>query len=317
MLRKLLFKLTTAYVWIKHGHVPGIYRYFYRDTYYCKIHQAKYFFADYVRKKKYKVLEFNGEFAPELLFVAPFAYWHYLNGTLKQTRGCKYTSPLYYFSPDHQEIFEKRDPANNYNYEMPRILFSHDYNIRKWAPVPYAEHFANDLFRYEKPILVIANRYNMEWDGPPISFFSIERLDQIITLLKADYQIIYNRPRPNQITGDNSEIYDLEELDWLRQTHPDVILMEDLYRKHQESVSSFNHMQMLVYANTRHFISTHGGTAALACCFGGVNLIFSKRGEEHYFHCFETIYAKLSEVKIVVVKEDEELYPQIKKEFLP
>jgi hypothetical protein len=52
----------------------------------------------------------------------------------------------------------------------------------------------------------------MEWDGPPVSFYSIEALDFIISNLKNDYTIVYNRPRPENITMDNSDIYDLQRI---------------------------------------------------------------------------------------------------------
>lgn len=315
MVRKILFKFITAYVWLRHGYVPGKYRYFYRDTYYCMLVQLKYFYADFIQKRPYKNIQFSGEFGAELLFVIPFAYWHYKNGTLKETMGCNLTSPFYYFSPNHKEVFAHRSNEGNYNYEMPRILFSQNYNIKKWLPVPFAAHYSNEIFRYDKPILVIANRYNMEWNGPPISFMSIAQLDEIIKLLKNKYQIIYNRPRPAQITEDNSIIYDLNEYDWLREKHADVLLFEDLYQKHQHEVTNFNHLQLMVYANCKHFISTHGGTGTLASYFGGINILLSKRGEEHYFHCFEKLLPQLSGAKVIHVKTDEDLFKQVQKEL--
>ncbi|MGZ3854134.1 MAG: hypothetical protein ACXVBX_15170, partial [Flavisolibacter sp.] len=136
MVKKLINKLLSVWVWIRHGKIETGLRYFYRDTYYCELLQLKYIFKDYLFKKPYKITSFNGEFAPELQFALPFAYWHYKNGTLKGTRSSKYTSELYFFSPDHQELFESRVTEGNYNYEMPRILYSQDYQMEKWLPVP-------------------------------------------------------------------------------------------------------------------------------------------------------------------------------------
>lgn len=306
-LRQLLNKVLSLYVMLRHGRIPAAIRYFYRDTYYCRLMQLKYFIPDYLIRKKYKSISFSGEFAPELQFALPFAYWHYKNGTLRKTESSKYTRELYFFSPSHDEVFEQRTNEGNYNYEIPRVLYSHDYDMRKWEPVPFKETYKNDIYVFEKPALIIANRYNMEWDGPPISFYDIPLLSFIIENLKSRYTIIYNRPRPQHITMDNSDIYDLKEFEWLKTNYPEVILMEDLFHENKAAANNFNHLQLMVYANAGHFISVHGGTAALASCFGGINLIFSKKGPEHHFGCYQKLYPKLSGAEIMHARTDEEV----------
>lgn len=304
------------YVKIFYSGVPAEYKYFYRDTLSCKLVQWKYFLRDYTFKRSYKDIIYNGEFGQELLFVLPFAYWHYKNGTLRSTRSCKFTKELYFFSPNHVEEFNARTNEGNYNFEIPRILYSHDYEISKWRPVPLKHQYENDIYKFDKPILIIANRYNMEWDGPPISFFDIPTLDFIVTNLKHDYTIIYNRPRPENIIEDNSESYDLNEFDWLERQHPEVILMENLYRENKGGAKNFNHFQLMVYANSSHFVSIHGGTATLASYFGGTNLILSKQGGEHHFHCFEKLFPKLSGATILHAKTNEEVKTYIQTNFM-
>jgi hypothetical protein len=316
VLKKITNKILTIWVWMRHGKVDGRFRYFYRDTYYCQLFQLKYFFNDYILKKRYKIITYSGEFANELQFVLPFAYWHYKNGTLKATRSSKYTSELYFFSPDHEEVFDRRAIEGNYNFEMPRILYSQNYNIRKWLPIPLKQKYQNEIFVYEKPVLIVANRYNMEWDGLPISFFDIPALQSIFENVRSYYTIIYNRPSAKNITPDNSDIYDLNEFDWIRNKYPDVILMDELYKENKAKVNSFNHLQLLVYANANSFISIHGGTATLASYFGGTNIIFSKQGPEHHFKCFEKLYPKFSGAKILHAKTNEDLKHLIKEHLL-
>jgi len=314
-MKKIINKALSLYILLLHGRLEPAYKYFYRDSYYCQLVQLKYFFRDYFFKKKYKTISFDGEFAPELQFVLPHAYWHYKNGTLNATRAAKYTSELYFFSPDHQEVFDIRTNEGNYNFDMPRILYSHNYNMKKWLPVPLKEAYQNDIYKYQKPILIVANRYNMEWDGPPISFLSLEMLAYIFDNLSDQYTIIYNRPRPKNITMDNSDIYDLNEYDWIRTNYPHIILMEDLYEENKAKAKSFNHLQLMVYANADRFISTHGGTGALASYFKGTNIILSKKGPEHYFKCYESLYPRLSGATIYHAKTDEELKQYIEKVF--
>jgi hypothetical protein len=155
----------------------------------------------------------------------------------------------------------------------------------------------------------------MEWDGPPISFLSIEILQFIFDSLKEDYTIIYNRPGAKHITMDNSEIYELNEIDWIRTHYPEVILMDDLYQENKGNATSFNHLQLMVYANAENFISTHGGTSVLASYFKGTNLILSKHGPEHSFGCYAKLYPKLSGARIFHAKTDEELKKMVKENF--
>lgn len=316
MITKFINKFIGLYVLIRHYNVSPELRSFYKDTYRCQLVQWKYVIKDYIIKKPYKKLSFQGEFAPELQFVLPFAYWHYKNGTLKQTESSIYTREFYFFSPHHEEVFETRSNEGNYNYEMPRILYSHRYNMRKWAPVPLKEHYRNSLFQFKKPGLVIANRYNMEWGGPPISYFDIPTLSYLIEQLQGTYTLIYNRPRATQITMDNSDIYELNEHDWIRQNYPEVVMMEDLYQQHKAHTRNFNHFQLMVYANCDRFISIHGGTATLASYFGGLNLIFSKQGPEHHFKCYEKLYPKLSGATILHAKDVETLKKYVDKHFI-
>lgn len=315
MLNKLFLKFLSLFITIRYPKAPKAYRYFYRDTYICQLRQLKYIIKDYLIKKPYKNISFSGEFTPDLAFALPFAYWHHKNGTLLNTEGAKYTRELYFFSPNHSEIYPTRTTEGNYNFETPRILYSQDYNISKWIPVPLKETYRNHIYTFDKPILIVANRYNMEWDGPPVSFLSIEYLEKIFLQYQDKYQIIYNRPRPENITNDNSDIYDLNEYEWIEQQFPKVILMENLFKENKGKAKNFNHLQMMVYANSDHFLSTHGGTGALASYFGGTNIILSKKGGEHHFHCFSKLYPKLSGANVLHARTEQEAMDFLKKHF--
>lgn len=318
VLLRLTNKVLGLIVLIRYGHISRDIQYYYRDTYYCRLVQLKYLLRDYLFiKKPYKQITFTGEFAPELQFVLPFAYWHYKNGTLDQTMSSAYTKELYFFSPHHEEITDTRVTSGNYNYEIPRILYSQDYDMQKWLQVPLKEVYSNKIYVYEKPLLVIANRYNSEWDGPPISFLSMEILAFIVEKLSAHYTIVYNRPRPQNITMDNSDIYDMQEYDWLREKYPQVLLMEDLYAENKGKANNFNHLQLMVYANADRFISVHGGTATLASYFGGINLILSKKGPEHHFKCFQKLYPKFSDATILHARSDEEVRQFVVERYIP
>ncbi|MBC3538799.1 hypothetical protein H7U12_03845 [Rufibacter sp. H-1] len=317
----MINKLLSALALLRHREVRKEYRYFIRDTYFCRLVQGKYLLKDYVFRKAYKVVSFNGEFGAELQFVIPFAYWHYRNGTLKKSISSQFTKELYFFSQNHEEKFIERvnrgDPnEGNYNFEMPRILHSHNYDMNKWLAVPFKETYQNNVFVFEKPILIVANRYSMEWGGPPVSFFDKPILSFIFHKLAQEYTIIYNRPLTQHITKDHNEVVELNERRWIQEEHPEVILLEDLYEEKKSYANNFNHLQLLVYANADHFISIHGGTSVLASYFGGTNLILSKSGAEHYFGCFQTLYPKLSGATILHAKSEEEVRHYVEEYFV-
>ncbi|KAA6437862.1 hypothetical protein FOE74_04395 [Rufibacter glacialis] len=310
-MRRLMLKSLYVVALLKYPSMRDDLRYFVRDNYFCRINQFKFLFKDYLQKKKYKVTNYQGEFDQELRYVLPFAYWHFLNGTLAKTISSKDTKELYFFSENHEERYEKRIWTETYNYyDVPNMTHSASFNFKKWAPVPYKAHYANSVFKYDKPVLVIANKYNIEWDQPPINFFDIPTLDKILTRYKNKYQIIYNRPLSSQIVLDNSEVLDLKEHAWIKEKHPEVILMNDLYDQHLgTTVNNYNHLQLMVYANADRFLSIHGGTAILACCFGGTNIILSnpKWGMEAIFNEYATIMPKLSGAKVIHARNRQEV----------
>ncbi|QNF35845.1 hypothetical protein HUW51_14200 [Adhaeribacter swui] len=299
--------------------MPQTCRYFIRYFYLGKIVQCKYFIHDFILKKPYKVICYNSEFAPELKFVVPFAYWHHLNGTLKQTYSSKQTKGLYFFSENHIEKYEERVWCDfNYDIEIPNSQdHSLKYDYSKWAQVPFKSHYKNNLFIFDKPIVVIANRYNSEWDGGPISYIDIPSLEYLIKVLSPNFTLIYNRPSSDLIVNDNSKVYNLNEKEVIRNKYYDKILFaEDLFNSSENKFDSFNQFQLMLYANCEKFISVHGGTAVLASYFGGKNIILSSKGIEHVCNEFETIFPKLSGAKIYVAKSCKQLLELVENVYL-
>ncbi|GHA56795.1 hypothetical protein [Pontibacter akesuensis] len=315
-MQRLLLSFLYFFTTLRYPSIDRSIRYYLRDNLYCRLFQAKYVVKDFFIKKKYKTIHYHGEFQQELAFILPFAYWHHLNGTLFKTISCKDTKELYFFSSNHEERYEVRDWTSNYdNFEVPNMTHSASYSYSKWKRVPLKQHYQNDVFVFGKPLLVIANKYNIEWNEQPVNFFDIPTLNTILEKYKHRYQIVYNRPLSSQIVSDNSEILDLHEYAWMRDKHPEVILMNDLYLQHRDKVNNFNHLQLMVYANCSHFVSVHGGTATLASYFGGINILLSKKGIEHQFNEYETIFPLLSGARIVHAKTEQQVLEYLQELF--
>lgn len=314
---KLFFsKLLTFLIYLRFPNVPSQQRWFIRFSVIGWIRQVKYFPRDYIYKKPYKVISFYGEFQQELIKVLPFAYWHYRNGTLLETRSPVHMSPFYFFSPNHKEIYSDRDYIDNLNVNIPNSAHLAYLDKSKWQKVPFKEFYQNKIFVFDKPLLIIANRYNTEWGNDPISYFDIEQLKFLIDTLKVRYQIVYNRPASAFVANDNSQVLDLKDKEFIDSTYCNqVLLMENLYKDYRDKVSTFNELQLMVYANCQNFISIHGGTATLASYFGGINVIYSKEGHEHALDEFNNIFPRLADTQIFVARDIPKLRGIVKNVF--
>jgi hypothetical protein len=313
-MNKLILRSLSALNQMRYPDALKEYRACISANQYSRLNEMKFFLKDFLVKKKYKTISYHGEFQQELTFVLPFAYWHHLNGTLHQTISSKHTKELYFFSENHEERFERREWKGwNHSYDIPNMAHCFKMSDSKWKQVPLKEHYKNDLFKFGKPILIIANKYNIEWSKPPINYIDLETLHHIFSNYKHKYQIIYNRPQPEQIVPDHSEILHLNEFDWIAKMHPEVLLMSDLFEKHKALVNNFNHLQLMVYANAEHFISAHGGTAALASYFEGTNIILSKIGFEHYFNEYQTLFPLLSGARILHAMNERDVLDYLSK----
>src|SRR5258708_37757850 len=136
-MKKLFLKFLKAIVVLTHPSIPKKHCYLIRDNYLSHLIQLKYFFNDYYSKKEYKVIEYHGEFQQEFTFVLPFAYWHYINGTLAKTISSDNTKEFYFFSKNHVEAHTKRDWIyNTETFEIPNRSHSDSFSYKKWAMVP-------------------------------------------------------------------------------------------------------------------------------------------------------------------------------------
>lgn len=209
---------------------------------------------------------------------------------------------MYYFSPNHEELSSKRFSENSIS-PLPVLKPNHsDTSGLQWTPPPYKEIYQGTDFGFTKPILVISNKYNSEWEHAPINYFDLDMLENMIELLKDRYQIIYNR---YTVEDDNSHVFELGDFDFIRMRFKDVVLMQDLLSEHPHW--SFNQLQLRVYAECSHFISVQGGASILCSYFGGKNLIYAKKGYEICSGEYENLYPLLSSASIFRVKPGREI----------
>jgi hypothetical protein len=239
---------------------------------------------------------------------------------LKFTLGAKDTEDLYYFSPRHYECFSNRMflPLRGYPIEDIHVA---DLDLSQWIAPPYKEIYKNSHFVWDKEIVVLFNKYNSEWNGPPITFLDKEILGELIFSLENRFQVVYVRPTAKEILDDTSMNYDLNEYAYIREKFPNTILIQDLHRRYPEL--TYNALQMRLFSNCDSFVSVQGGAAILCSYFGGTNVIYARKGPtrsrtaaELEVDAYNRWYHEFSGCRIVHADDYESLLRSVEEQFL-
>lgn len=257
----------------------------------------------------------NIEFGYELLSAIPYSYELYLSGKLKGTISAKGSESLYYFSPDHQINKSSRSWFNTEKARMSGLPYT---NIHKPEQPdkkfpPYKEHFANDKYKFKKPIVCICNRYNVEWSCKPINYFDLDILDWMFSNLKKKYEIIYFSVNIPEELQDNAHSMKMND-ESLARSHGIKIFSEIV------NENDWNDTLLKVFANCEHYITMNGGYSILASMFTGTNIIYSKPGfpeaKEIKNKSFWRWYPNINNVRTVPVESYDELKRKIKSIYI-
>jgi hypothetical protein len=249
------------------------------------------------------------EFGYELGAVIPYAYWLHKKGRLGETHSHKDTSCLYYFNHNHHEDLDKRHSGNLKkclsDKKIPNIkIHMADLNYSKWAPPPYKDRYKNSEHRFD---VVVTNKFNREWGGRPVNFYTPDMLDKIFTLLEGK-TVLYNHMTSDMGRDDTVESLELGEWGVVNK-HPHVTKVQDIGR---DCNYSYNEFQMRVYSNCDLFITVQGGTCMFASYFGGTNIIYAVKGQELRYDSYNTWYPKLGGSNIIHKTDYEEILESIK-----
>ncbi|GJP44809.1 hypothetical protein CLOM_g4222 [Closterium sp. NIES-68] len=259
-------------------------------------------------------ISFKGEFGYELIAVLPHAYWHFLNGTLKSTKSCGSSlSLLYYFSPAHST-----DPdckrLDYHNHVIKQYGFTkglHFSDIPEyWHPPPLV-YRTRELGRVwldvpiGVPLVIISNKYEIEWAKPPANFIDVPTLRTVIhEFLNKGYYVVYNRPgksiKADPEQGDRDDLGDHLRL---AEEFGSEARFRTMQQIHEIWPSlDFNEVQFRMMARSSCFVSVQGGSSVLSSYWGGKNIIFYRKGWEGQGRAYERIYHRMSGAKIEVAK---------------
>lgn len=215
-----------------------------------------------------EITEFN-EFTWDMIRALPRAYYQHSIGNKISVRCKPGLGELYYFADEVVEVdrFNAINDKLSYNKNAP------DYALNEWLAPPLKDKYKNHI-KFNKPTVIIQNKYALEWSTGVYNYFSTDVLGELFDLLKSDYDIVYIRPRGDDKNyyKDENEIKPFEDYEYIKNNHPYVHTIEQLKLQYPEY--SYNIIQMMVHSTADKHISVSGGNACLAAYFGGDLIIF-------------------------------------------
>lgn len=223
-----------------------------------------------------KTIQELNEFTWDMVRTLPIVYYLHKNNIDYKVICKRNLSNIY--NKFNGQVFETDsfnpiNPLDTYTHKSP--LFTK----LNWCPPPLKEMYSN-ILNFEKPVIVIQNKYSIEWGQGAFNYLSIDFLDKIITEYKEKYTIIYVRPSTNEKSYyyDNNPILEFKDYDFLEKNHPDVITIKKLQNLNPQM--DYNSLQFSIHASSEKHISVSGGNACVAAYFGGDLIIFdSPEGE--------------------------------------
>ena len=264
-------------------------------------------------------LEITNEFGCEVILYIPYYYYLYKNKLLfdNKIKTYKGMKPFYYFVNDNC-IIEKENnrvwvPSNN----RPLLINDNEhvknFNETCWIQPPYKSIYKNNIILFEKPILVIHNKYNIEWRIDVYNFFSIDILRTIFSKLCDKYQIIYIRPSNKIIdknfSYDHNIILDnFEDNELIENEFKDkVITYENLIKRFDYT---YNELLLMLYSNCENYISIQGGSSHFISYFYNKMIVLHKRGSELDAGCYDGWYKnnyKEENKTLIICKNEDEI----------
>lgn len=254
----------------------------------------------------------NVEFGYELLSALPYAYHLHQKGMLLGTVSGIDTDCLYWFSPNHTINPEPRHWNNmkKASKVLPNIaIHNHELDWRYFGKAPLKARWGWQLEEFDKPIVCICNRINIEWGKDIINYFDLDCLEQMFIALGEKYQVVYFNIASKKEYADGVDMLEIGDYDLARKHG--AIVIHDLCKQYPEY--TLNEMQLMLFAMCERFIAMNGGYSILASYFGGTNIIYSKecREIEPHVNSFYRWYHKLGDSRIIHVDNYEALHETI------
>jgi len=242
-----------------------------------------------------------GEFGMELRFMTPWAYYLRERCGGVATEGATGTKYLYFFSNNHTidntiQRVGRALPDDN-PFMAHNSVHDSTFDATFWRAPPYAEFFRRreleGILQPGKPLVVILNKYTVEWEKEPANFFPVETLRRTLDYLTPKYTVLYKRHTSSALQDHQDQVQGYEDKEMIRNEYKrdDVLFFEE-FADCLEDVDDVNLLLFGLMSLSKRFLTVQGGTAVTGSYFGGTNVILIKKGNElvygdyGYFHRF-------------------------------
>jgi len=146
-------------------------------------------------------LEVVNEFGNEIILYIPYYYYLFKKDLLFNNiiTTYEYMEPFYFWLPSNQVKYKKIKRWWIPQQCNPLILNDHEhinkFNTEYHIPIPLKEHYDSYekiiKFNNDKPVIIISNKYNIEWAIGYYNYIDINTLKILFNMLKDKYNIIY------------------------------------------------------------------------------------------------------------------------------
>ena len=252
-----------------------------------------------------KQLVVTAEFGQELLCYTCYYYYLYKQKLLFDNKITTYRGmrPYYWFVKP-ENLIERDNPRSFVEVKDRPLLFNRNehvanFDYRYWRTLPLRSLYPPNqpVFGNTKPLLVIHNKYNDEWDTRrAINFIPVAELLQLVKSLQHKYQIIYLRALGTEqgfSRDHNRELPNFRDHEQL----PETVWSFNKLLEQQPSFS-YNELKIRLYSQCRHFIGVQGGSSHFAAFFGGRQLVLHIKGNESSSGAYNGWYRKLSSKEV-------------------
>lgn len=247
------------------------------------------------------LLDYTGEFGAELVLFLPFIRWLSETGQLGSRTVRTYGGMRPFYEglgiarfeekPGPREpIFPWDRPAwypirNEHDFDgkgrSPRL----DYGDmrRQFAALPLPGWLEARLA--EKPLLIIHNKYNDEWEQGPVNFIDLETLEHAFASLTGAFTVLYIRHglRGTQASfvEDTNSFAAFDDAALLAR-YPEVLEFDRLFEDQQgDGLANVNAFKAALYSRCHRFVTVQGGgTHQIAQYSGSLIVILHRMGRE-------------------------------------
>jgi len=195
-----------------------------------------------------------------------------------------------------------------------KLIGSH--NHRPITEFPWEAPIWKGRFRHiqinmscDKDLLIIHNKYTTEWGKPPINFISLDVMKELHEMLSEFYTVVIIHPEANakNYSCDHQKMEEMFD-------YSGMYTIQDIMNANPSL--DYNTVQFALHDMCTKYISVQGGSSRIASLFGGTNVILHVQGSEHEHDEYNRVLSRLSDVKIHVVSNGNELLSKVNELYI-